>query len=182
MRSTALVVVAGLVLALVLVKVATRRFGHDGRGPAWTDQPGWPVELEGDGVYFVPPGSTVREILGAAKHPCLSRAPREPVAPGDLVAVGRACRVRRGRMPAAARLTLGLGIDLDREDARGIAALPAIGPRLAARIVADREAHGPFGGLEGLSRVRGVGPRTIERIRSLVQSARVNESFSPAVK
>lgn len=182
MRSAALVLLAAAVLAVALVRVATRRFGHDGAGRAWIERPGWPVELSGDGVYFVPPASTVRDVLGAAEHPCRSHAPREPVAPGDLVTVGRDCRVQRDRMPAAARLTLGLGIDLDREDARGIAALPAIGPRLAARIVADREARGPFGGLEGLLRVRGVGPRTIERVRPFVQSASVSESFRPAVR
>ncbi|MBI2893506.1 MAG: helix-hairpin-helix domain-containing protein [Deltaproteobacteria bacterium] len=99
-----------------------------------------------------------------------------------MISVAGGCRVRRGRMAAAARLTLGLRLDLDREDARGIAALPAIGPRLAERIVADRRAHGPFGGLEGLLRVRGVGPRTIEKLRPLVQSARVRESPRPAVR
>ena len=42
--------------------------------------------------------------------------------------------------------------------------LPRIGPTLAARIVEDREANGPFGSLDDLQRVAGIGPRTVERI------------------
>jgi competence protein ComEA len=43
--------------------------------------------------------------------------------------------------------------------------LPRIGPALAARIVADRIAHGPFSSLDALDRVPGVGPSTIAGLR-----------------
>ena len=49
-------------------------------------------------------------------------------------------------------------IDLDFAPADQIETLPRIGPVLAKRIVEDRAAHGPFGSLQGLERVRGVGP------------------------
>ncbi|MDP1859286.1 MAG: helix-hairpin-helix domain-containing protein [Gemmatimonadaceae bacterium] len=49
-------------------------------------------------------------------------------------------------------------IDLDSAPADQIETLPRIGPVLAKRIVEDRAAHGPFGSLQGLERVRGVGP------------------------
>jgi competence protein ComEA len=42
-----------------------------------------------------------------------------------------------------------------------IAALPGIGPRRAAAIVADREASGPFRRCSDLSRVVGLGPSTV---------------------
>lgn len=42
--------------------------------------------------------------------------------------------------------------------------LPRIGPTLAARIIADREANGPFGSLDDLDRVPGIGPKTIARL------------------
>jgi len=49
-------------------------------------------------------------------------------------------------------------IDVDRASAAELARLPRVGLALAKRIVADREAHGPFGGPAGLDRVSGVGP------------------------
>ena len=49
-------------------------------------------------------------------------------------------------------------IDLDVASAPEIEALPYVGAALAARIVADRDARGPFGSLDGLTRVRGIGP------------------------
>lgn len=47
-------------------------------------------------------------------------------------------------------------------------ALPGIGPRLAERIAADREANGPFKSIEDLQRVHGIGPRLVERVRPYV--------------
>ncbi len=48
------------------------------------------------------------------------------------------------------------------------AALPGIGPVLAGRIVAYREANGPFAAVDGLMDVEGIGPVTYDRIRDLV--------------
>ena len=62
-------------------------------------------------------------------------------------------------------LRTGERIDLDRADASELVRLPRVGPGLAARIIADRESGGPFGSLEGLSRVSGVGPGLVETIR-----------------
>lgn len=42
--------------------------------------------------------------------------------------------------------------------------LPSVGETLARRIVEDREQRGPFRSVEDLGRVRGVGPKTLERI------------------
>jgi predicted flap endonuclease-1-like 5' DNA nuclease len=55
-------------------------------------------------------------------------------------------------------------IDLDRADSAALDLLPGIGPALAARIVADRAANGPFGSLEQLQRVKGVGPALAARV------------------
>lgn len=43
--------------------------------------------------------------------------------------------------------------------------LPEIGESLARRIVEDREANGPFRDHRDLLRVRGIGPKTLERIQ-----------------
>jgi competence protein ComEA len=49
-------------------------------------------------------------------------------------------------------------IDIDEATAEELEALPRIGPALAKRIVEDREANGPFGSLDALQRVKGIGP------------------------
>ncbi len=42
--------------------------------------------------------------------------------------------------------------------------LPGIGPKLAARLIAERESGGRFVDLEDLQRVKGIGPKLAERI------------------
>lgn len=77
----------------------------------------------------------------------------------------------RGRpLPAPvhpAQAGLDMRIDLNRAAAAELNVLPGIGPRLADRIVADRRRNGPFSTINDLTRVRGVGPRTVDRIRPL---------------
>jgi len=70
-------------------------------------------------------------------------------------------------------------VDLDRAAAVDLSRLPRIGPGLAARIVADREAHGPFGSLSALDRVPGIGPSVLEAVRPYATfSARPTRSLS----
>jgi competence protein ComEA len=59
-------------------------------------------------------------------------------------------------------------LDVDRADAATLEQLPGVGPALARRIVADRARGGPFGSVDGLSRVAGIGPRLEARLRPLV--------------
>ena len=47
-------------------------------------------------------------------------------------------------------------------------ALPEVGPQLARRIVQDRRAKGPFRSLQDLTRVRGIGPKTLEKLRPFI--------------
>lgn len=55
-------------------------------------------------------------------------------------------------------------VDVDRAGIPELESLPRVGPVLAARIVADRDSAGPFGSLEELKRVRGIGPAMVERL------------------
>jgi competence protein ComEA len=55
-------------------------------------------------------------------------------------------------------------VNVDLAPAGELARLPKVGPRLAKTIVADRQAHGPFGSLDGLDRVAGVGPGLLKTI------------------
>ena len=43
--------------------------------------------------------------------------------------------------------------------------LQGIGETLARRIVAERKQHGPYVSVDDLQRVKGIGPKTIERLR-----------------
>ena len=56
-------------------------------------------------------------------------------------------------------------IDPNRASESELTRLPGIGPALAERIVTDRERRGVFASPEALLRVRGIGPKTLDRIR-----------------
>jgi competence protein ComEA len=59
-------------------------------------------------------------------------------------------------------------VDLDVASEKEIEGLRHIGPTLARRIVADRDSFGPFGSMEGLKRVKGVGPSMVGKLDSAV--------------
>jgi competence ComEA-like helix-hairpin-helix protein len=71
---------------------------------------------------------------------------------------------RDSALALARPLTSGERIDVDRAGAAELARLPKVGLALAKVIVADRESKGPFGGLEGLDRVPGIGPGVLAAI------------------
>jgi competence protein ComEA len=78
--------------------------------------------------------------------------------------------VRRGRAPSALPAPHSqFPVDVDRASARELEALPRVGPALAARIVAERDAKGPFGSLDSLrARVKGIGPAMVKTLEPLV--------------
>lgn len=59
-------------------------------------------------------------------------------------------------------------VDVDLADAAALEELPRIGPVMAERIVANRDSLGPFGSLEELQRVKGVGPALARAISPYV--------------
>lgn len=59
-------------------------------------------------------------------------------------------------------------VDLNTATAAALQRLPRIGPKTAARIIAYREAHGPFRRVQDLVRVRGIGPKTLAGLEPLV--------------
>ena len=67
-------------------------------------------------------------------------------------------------------LLFGGQVNINTADAETIAAeLNGIGPSKAKAIVAYRTKHGPFRSVDDLSLVKGIGERTVERIRTDVQ-------------
>ncbi len=73
-------------------------------------------------------------------------------------------------------------IDLDLAPAAAIESLPRIGPALAARIVANRDSFGAFGSLEGLQRVRGIGPALTKGLRERVAFSGIPREGVPTAK
>ena len=118
-------------------------------------------------------GASVRYVL----------APRA-VAPGDVqllatvdtphTSIGGLHETARAAARLSRPLLPGDRVDLDRADVTEITRLPRVGPALAQRIVAWRTEHGPFGSLERLDSVPGIGPRLVETLRPFV-------SFSGAI-
>lgn len=61
-------------------------------------------------------------------------------------------------------------LDLNAATAQQLAdSLPGIGPAKAARIVQWREQNGPFPSVQQLIDVRGIGPKTLERLLPLLR-------------
>ena len=59
-------------------------------------------------------------------------------------------------------------LDVNRAAVGDLELLPGVGPALAQRIVAHRVEHGAFASIDALAQVRGIGPKTLERLRPLV--------------
>ena len=71
-------------------------------------------------------------------------------------------------------------IDLNSASAAELDLLPGVGPALAARIIAYRQEHGSFASVDQLDNVKGIGPRTLERLRPLVKVEPPAPSPAPA--
>ncbi len=57
--------------------------------------------------------------------------------------------------------------------------IEGIGDGLARRIVADREQNGPFRSVDDLTRVRGIGPKTLEHLRPWVRVSSESPTSEP---
>ena len=66
-------------------------------------------------------------------------------------------------------------VDLNTADEAALQQLPGIGPALAERIVADRTANGPYATVDDLTRVSGIGEKTVETIRPYVTAEHPGE-------
>lgn len=60
-----------------------------------------------------------------------------------------------------------------------LAQLPGLGPATAARIVAHRQAHGPFATIDALLDVPGIGPATLDQMRPYLRPIRPPRREAP---
>ena len=59
-------------------------------------------------------------------------------------------------------------VNINTADAAALDTLPGVGPSTAEKIVADRQANGPFASPDDLGRVSGIGPKKLEQLKVLV--------------
>ncbi|MEY4174789.1 MAG: hypothetical protein RI900_1954, partial [Actinomycetota bacterium] len=59
-------------------------------------------------------------------------------------------------------------LDLNSATEEQLDDLPGVGPATAAAIVAHRDSNGPFGSVDDLGEVRGIGPAKLDALRGLV--------------
>ncbi len=82
----------------------------------------------------------------------------------DAITAAIRCDATGIALPGPQAFLVGVPIDVNTADAATLALVPGIGPKLSARIVADREAHGPFGAPVAVQRVKGIGPKLGARL------------------
>jgi competence protein ComEA len=123
------------------------------------------------GLYRLAQGTRIADALARAGG---------ALAKGDLDAVNLAAPLADGEqvvvperggasaVGAAAAASPTAPLDLNSATAEQLDALPGVGPETAAKIVAFRQAHGPFHSLEELDAVPGIGPARIAEWKGLV--------------
>ncbi len=121
------------------------------------------------GVYRVGGDSRVIQAVRMAGGPTrdadMSRVNlAAPLADGQQVVVP----VRAGRGGAPATAGAVGPVSLSSATAADLEALDGVGPALAARVIAWRDAHGGFASVDQLDQVPGIGPARMEALRNRV--------------
>ncbi len=152
-----------------------------GAGPTSADA-GVVVDVAGlvrrPGVYRMRPGARVHEAIQAAggvrRGAALGALNRAAVlVDGQQVVVGggssgpAGAGADGGAVGGAADGTGSAKVNLNTADAAALEELPGIGEVTAGHIVASREEAGPFASVDDLDRVPGIGPTTIEALRTV---------------
>jgi len=124
------------------------------------------------GVVSLPPGSIVEDAIAAAGG-ASAEADLERINLAQVAQDGGHIHVpRRGEegQPQPLSADGPAQIDLNTADVATLDTLPGIGPELARRIVDYRQAHGPYGQVEDLLNVDGIGPTTLADIRDQIRT------------
>jgi competence protein ComEA len=129
-----------------------------------------PTKGERQALFFL----AAVALLGAGTRACNARHEVVPTVDLDrqIGAVETSTRGRKAARGSSARsgkphrASSASRVDLDTAPPAELERLPGVGPALAKRIVADRDAQGAFGCLAALHEVRGIGPALLARVDS----------------
>ena len=121
------------------------------------------------GLYHLAAGTRIADAVAAAGG--LSRKAdgtlvnlAAPLADGEQVLVPvRGAAAATGGVPSPTA-----PVDLNTATADQLDALPGIGPATAQKIIAYRQAHGPFRAIDELEGVPGIGPSKLAQLQGLV--------------
>jgi hypothetical protein len=116
------------------------------------------VEVDGELRCDDEAPRTIGDVCGAL-HPDASA----PIDGGDAIDRYALCLVQTPKRRMAPDDLAGLAqpVDINHADLAELEGLPGIGPALAARMIAAR----PFATVDDLAEVKGIGPKTIDRLR-----------------
>lgn len=131
---------------------------------------------KGSSVYVFDHVPTLRQVLIRAGDANRSTLDKKLVFDGLRVVIGSGKNqqppVRLTNMSASTSLALGRKMDINNADYKGLVLLPGVGPVTADRIINYRKRHGPFSSPDDLVKVKGIGPKTVNRIKPFITAGK----------
>jgi competence protein ComEA len=119
------------------------------------------------GVYELPPDSRVMDAVALAGG-LTAKADPASVNLARVIQDGEQLVIGTSGGPSSSKNSLPAKININNATIDDFDELPRIGATLAERIVAFREANGPFSSIEGLLEVPGIGDLTLAGMRDKI--------------
>ena len=131
-------------------------------------------EVASPGVHQMPVGSRVIDAINAANGPT-DDAELDALNLAAFVADGDRLYVPSSQaLDGDPFIDLGQGvgspINVNKASAIGLESLPGVGPATEDQIIRERESNGPFSSIDDLTRVSGIGPATVEKLRDVAST------------
>ena len=67
-------------------------------------------------------------------------------------------------------------LNINTATAKELEVLPGVGPKIAERIVKYRKDNGPFSSVDDLTKVKGIGPKKLEKMRPFLKVGKAGKS------